>query len=104
MPKLAILLYGIDSEKEKIEAIKNELQSQLNQTKDGEVDVVYYTDQGEESDDFKKNWLLEQTKATRYVFVTTATETPANFIIRRLNAIKFGATTEALIELDIFRK
>ena len=103
MHKLAILLHGTNEEKLKIENIKSELQKQLNQTKPGEVDVVYYIDD-EMSIEQKQDWLKKETDAKKYVFVTAECFVPNNYIVYRLNAIKNGKKAEELIELGIHSK
>ncbi len=102
--KLAILLYGTDAELPKLTEINNKLQDQLNLLKgDDESEVVYYIN-SENTVEEKKQWLLSQTDAKKYVWVDSTTDIPDNFILKRLNAIKYGHSTEKLIKLNVFTK
>ncbi len=105
--KLAVLLYGIvmdDNEKKEYHEIMTKLQRQLNSMPKDETEVVFYTDAGEMSIEEKKSWLMGQTTANSYVFVTKETELPDNFMLFRLNAIKNGMSTSKLADLGVFRK
>lgn len=102
--KFAVLLYGLEKDKAVIGEIMKKLQMQLNQTAKDEVDVVFYTDNGEMSIEEKKSWLIGQTTSKYYSFVNPKSELPDNFIIYRLNAVKQGKPTKELIDLGVFRK
>lgn len=104
--KLAILIYGqeTDEEKIKMKAVKEKLQHQLNQLNSDDIDIVFHTDYGELGSAGQKAWLLEQTVAKKYVFVTSDTVIENNFLMLRFNSIKYGKSTADLIKLGIFSK
>ena len=112
--KLAVLLYGTEDiqDPEKPSPIKSvwmkeamgKLQTQLNLIAHEDAEVVFYCDKGEITVDEKKQWLVGQTKAKKYVFVSSETEITDNFILLRLNAVKNGKTTPELLKLGIFTK
>ncbi len=103
-PKLAVLLYGLEEDKAILKEIMDKLQSQLDQMPHDEVDVVFYTDNGETSVDEKKSWLIGQTESKHYVFVDKTTPLPDNFMLYRLNFVKNLRPTRDLINLGIFQK
>ncbi len=95
--KLSILIYGLESEKQKLSPIMNAIQEQLNRMGDGYVDIVYRIND-EESIEQKKAWLLSQTECKKYVFVTIGTEIPDNFLILRYTSVKLRKPTKKLLE------
>ena len=101
--KLAILLYGLESENDKLKIIMDKLQEQLNKLNTDLCEVVFKVNE-EESVEEKKAWLLSQTEAKKYVFITAKTEIPDNFLIYRFTAVRAHKPTEKLIELGIFSK
>ena len=102
--KLAILLHGLEKDKPILKEIMDKLQDQLNHIDSDDVETLFCIDQGESTIEEKKAWLLEQTEAKKYVFITAETEIPDNFIILRFNATKGGKTTEQLSELGVYTK
>ena len=101
--KLAILRHGTESEKERLSEIMNELQKQLNSVGSDEIEVVYRVNE-EENIDEKCSWLLSQTVAPKYIFITAATIIEDNFIILRFNSVKLRKPTKQLLELGVFNK
>ncbi len=112
--KLAFLIFGIEDiqDPEKPNPIKclwlkealGKLQTQLNSMPKDETEVVFYFDKGEKTIDEKKEWLVGQTEAKKYVFLDSETEITDNFMLLRLNAIKQGKKTPELLKLGIFTK
>lgn len=103
--KLAILLHGLEPEKEILNTIMLKVQSQLNKTNgEEEAEALYYIDNGESSVEEKQQWLKDQTEAKKYVFITAKSIIEDNFVLLRLNAIKYGKPTEQLVELGIYSK
>ena len=103
--KLAILIHFLESEKPKIKEILSSFQSQLDAlNKDDEAEVVFFSDNGETSEEEKKEWLVKQTKARSYIFVDASTEIDNYFILKRLNAIKNGWSLEKLLSLQVYNK
>ena len=103
--KLSILFYAFESNETLpiIEDIKNKLQSQLNSIPSDDIEVVFKTSQ-EESLDEMRTWLLEQSESKKYIFISTDSIIPDNFVLLRYNAIKYGWKTDKLIELNIYTK
>ena len=101
--KLAILLYGLESQSEKINVIKDKLQSQLNKIGLNKVDVVFRVNE-DESIDEKKNWLLSQTTCKKYVFINADSILGDNFMILRYSAVNLKKQTQELLKLGVFSK
>jgi hypothetical protein len=99
--KLSILLHGLESERSEIDAIKDKLQLQLNALKRDDIDVIFYIDNGETTEEEKKAWLKSQCTSKKYVHLDSKSEVPDNFILLRYNAIKLGWSTEKQIKLKI---
>lgn len=103
--KLAILIHFLESDRDKVKNILSSLQTQLDKlNRDDEAEAVFYSDNGETSEEEKKDWLLRQTKAKSYVFVDANTEVDEYFILKRLNAIKNGWALEKLLDLKVYNK
>lgn len=103
--KISFLIHGIEGEGFK--SLLEKLQKQIDLIHVNEckhIDIVYYADQGESSEDERKQWLLEQCVSDKYVFVDKKTELKDNFILLRYNAVKQGRPTEKQIELEIYTK
>ena len=101
--KLAILLYGLEQENDRLNLVLKKLQGQLNALGPKKVDIVYRINE-EESIDEKRNWLLSQTTCKKYIFVTVNSIVGENFTIIRYNAVKSNKTTPELLKLGIYSK
>jgi hypothetical protein len=104
--KLSILLYAFENAQTLpiIEQIKNKLQGQLNSIPSDDIEVVFCTDPGEKSIEEMRQWLIEQSEAKHYVFITTDTEINDNFVLLRYNAIIYRKSIEELVKLNIYHK
>jgi len=102
--KLALLVYGSESEKNELEIKMNILQAQLNKLKrDDEAEVVFVIN-SEETIESMKSWLVSQTAAKKYCFIDANTCISDNFVICRLSAVKCRQKTEDLLEKGVFSK
>ena len=103
--KIAFLLYGVTTDNAKLSPKMISLQTQLDKlNKDNQAEVVYFVDNGEASIEEKKEWLLTQTKATKYAFIDVDTEIDDYYILKRLNAVKLNYSIEKMLEMNIYSK
>ena len=86
---LEILVYGVKSDKHLIDAMNNDIYNQINTCKDGYgARIMYYIDNGEKTDEEKRQWLLENMKCRFYVFADNKTyRVEPDFVKKSLSAI-----------------
>ncbi len=77
-----LLVYGVESDKEKISNFMQELQQQIVRSKQSRrVRVLFYIDKGEKSDDEKKQWLIENSVCKYYIIINPREEAFKGFLV-----------------------
>lgn len=109
--QFSILLHSKETEPEQMQAeekpyreVMDKLQLQLNKIAAGEKIDILHNNQWTLSVEERKAWLLSQCIGKKYIFVTTDTELPDNFIVLRYQSVKARKPTKVLVELGIFSK
>tara|TARA_R110002153_G_scaffold123312_7_gene269404 strand:- start:848 stop:1270 length:423 start_codon:yes stop_codon:yes gene_type:complete len=85
-----ILLYGHNDNKTKVEITKNQLQEQITKSRvaKNRVRVLWYLDNGEKTDDEKKQWLIENAKCKYYVILNGLDNIEKSFVKDTLSKIR----------------
>ena len=75
---LEILVYGEEENKKKIDKMIDDIQNQMDAHKRGKYSrILWFIDNGEKTNDEKKQWLIENAKCKYYIFA------PENYKVRR---------------------
>lgn len=75
---LEILVYGEEENKKKIDKMIDDIQDQMDAHKRGKYSrILWFIDNGEKTNDEKKQWLIENAKCKYYIFA------PENYKVRR---------------------
>lgn len=78
MVLLEILVYGIEEDKPKIDAMNKEIQHQMSLKRNGnKARILWYIDKGEKTDEEKKQWLFENAVSKYTIF------TPVDYKVKK---------------------
>lgn len=77
-----VLVYGEEANKGKIKRMLEKLQKIIDKSKTNEskVRVLWYIDNGEKTNDEKKDWLIQKSNCVFYVFAPEDYKIPDNYI------------------------
>lgn len=77
-----ILVYGVESDKEKINKFMSDIQEQIVKAKQSRrVRLLFYIDKGEKSDEEKKEWLIENSVCKYYIVINPKDEAFKGFVV-----------------------
>jgi hypothetical protein len=77
-----LLVYGVESDKEKIRNFMQDFQDQIVKSKQSKrVRLLFYIDKGEKSDDEKKEWLIENSVCKYYIIINPRDEAFKGFVV-----------------------
>ena len=77
-----ILVYGVESDKEKINKFMSDIQEQIVKAKQSRrVRLLFYIDKGEKSDEEKKQWLIENSVCKYYIIINPKDEAFKGFVV-----------------------
>lgn len=109
--QFSILLHSKETEPEQMQSeekpyreVMDKLMIQLNKIGAGEKIDILHNNQWTLSVDERKAWLLANCIGKKYIYVTTDTVIPDNFIVLRYQSVKARKPTKVLVELGIFSK
>ena len=94
VPKILIevLVYGVNSDKNKVKNTLERLQKQIDSNRKAirRVRVLWYMDNGEKTNEEKREWLLQKMKCKYYIFANSDTsyKIEPNFIEKIINQIQ----------------
>ena len=84
VPKILLefLVYGLEKNKSTVSKALDELQKQQEKSRVAKkrMRILWYMDNGEKTDDEKKEWLLFNTKSKYYKFIEKPYDIPKNFV------------------------
>jgi hypothetical protein len=85
-----LFVYGTENEKQKVKAILEELQSQMNKARRNKhkIRVCYYMDNGELSTQEKLGWFKKEGKCKYYKVLNSKSKINKDFIKELLNKIR----------------
>jgi hypothetical protein len=76
-----ILIFGVETDKEKINKFMSEIQEQIVKSKQSRrVRILFYIDKGEKTDDEKKQWLIENSVCKYYMIINPKDDAFKGFI------------------------
>lgn len=79
---LEILVYGEESEKNKLNQFMEDIQEQIKNAKQSRrVRLLFYIDKGEKSDQEKIDWLIESSVCKYYLVINPKDETFKGYVV-----------------------
>jgi hypothetical protein len=91
VPRVLIefLVYGVEADKKKIKKMMDSIQEQMVRARKGKyARVLWYIDKGEKTDEEKREWLIEHSKAKYFVFTKETYIVAKDYVKETLFKIK----------------